>query len=253
VFHHCFTIVSPLSHHCFTIVSPLFHHCFTIVSPLFHHCFTIVSPLFHHCFTIVSPLSHLYHCFHLVPNTFVLCTVHTDCILSTLYFFFFGSHLAARPERVRKRNGNYQQILEKLSLKMGQDFIVGKSGKRAPQLTHVFEHLFWLGDLNYRLDHIYSHAVNLVAKGDWEGLIVADQLKREMKRGRAFAEFQEGSLRTCPSYRWSRHGHAFSDKRGQSPSYTDRILWRSMPGLRSGKLYDRVLECIFGQFDFWTI
>ena len=54
-------------------------------------------------------------------------------------------------------------------MKMGQDFCVGgKSGKRAPQLTHVFEHLFWLGDLNYRLDHLYSHAVNLVAKGDWE-------------------------------------------------------------------------------------
>ena len=70
---------------------------------------------------------------------------------------------------MRKRNGNYQQIVEKLSLKMGQDFCVGgKSGKRAPQLTHVFEHLFWLGDLNYRLDHLYSHAVNLVAKGDWE-------------------------------------------------------------------------------------
>jgi phosphatidylinositol-3,4,5-trisphosphate 5-phosphatase 1 len=146
---------------------------------------------------------------------------------------FIGSHLAARPERVLKRNSNYQQIIEKLSLKMGQDLCVGgKSGKRAPQLTHVFEHVFWLGDLNYRLDHMFSHAVNLVANGDWSKLVLADQLKREMKSGRAFAEFHEGSLNTCPSYRWNRTEHQFSDKRGKSPSYTDRILWRSMPGVQ---------------------
>lgn len=52
-----------------------------------------------------------------------------------------------------------------------------------------------------------------------------------MRDGRSFAEFQEGSLNTCPSYRWQRDEHAFSNKRGQSPSYTDRILWRSMPGV----------------------
>ena len=146
---------------------------------------------------------------------------------------FIGSHLAARPERVEKRNDNYRQIIEKLSLKMGQDFCVGGSGKkRAPQLTHVFEHLFWLGDLNYRLDHMFSHAVNLVSAGDWNGLAAADQLRREIRDGRSFAEFKEGPLNTCPSYRWEKDEHAFSNKRGQSPSYTDRILWRSMPGMQ---------------------
>ena len=145
---------------------------------------------------------------------------------------FIGSHLAARPERVGKRNANYQQIIEKLSMKMGQDLCVGgqrgKGSNRAPQLTHVFDHIFWMGDLNYRLDHDYARAVQHASRGAWKSLRAADQLQREMRSGRAFAGFREGPLDTCPSYRWQK-AMAFSNKRGQSPSYTDRICGTANP------------------------
>merc|ERR1712154_575283 len=41
--------------------------------------------------------------------------------------------------------------------------------------------------------------------------------------------FTEGNICFCPTYRWSKTENVVSNKRNQPPSYTDRILYRTLP------------------------
>ena len=52
-----------------------------------------------------------------------------------------------------------------------------------------------------------------------------------MGRGRAFVGFSEARVEFAPTYRWERNADEFSWKRGQTPSYTDRVMHRSLPGV----------------------
>lgn len=56
-------------------------------------------------------------------------------------FAFVGCHLAARASRVRQRGEDYMNICKGLHL-----------GDRGAQFLHQFHHVFWAGDLNYRID-----------------------------------------------------------------------------------------------------
>jgi len=56
-------------------------------------------------------------------------------------FAFINCHFAARPERVAQREADYRQITAKLRL----------TPDRSLDVMHNFEHLFWFGDLNYRV------------------------------------------------------------------------------------------------------
>ena len=42
---------------------------------------------------------------------------------------------------------------------------------------HSYEHVFFFGDLNYRIDFKFQHTVELVARGDWDTLHTEDQLR----------------------------------------------------------------------------
>lgn len=50
---------------------------------------------------------------------------------------------------------------------------------------------------------------------------------------RVLSGFTEGRIDFAPSYRWERDVEEFSWKRGQAPSYTDRVFHRSLPGVAS--------------------
>ena len=66
---------------------------------------------------------------------------------------FCTSHLAARPERVKQRNANYREICQGMHL----------GGVANMSFTTAFDHVFWFGDLNYRIDRYMSkHPIPLV-------------------------------------------------------------------------------------------
>lgn len=93
---------------------------------------------------------------------FVLLQVHTDTVatgianvagnkgacgvsmtlLDNTTIAFVGSHLAARASRVHERNNDVREIYRSMHLR----------GDRTLSLPQQFDHLFWLGDLNYRID-----------------------------------------------------------------------------------------------------
>ena len=135
---------------------------------------------------------------------------------------FINSHLAPHQERSLDRNRDFSQIVSKLGMS------AGKAVEGDMQVTHQYDHVFFFGDLNYRVNEDFKKAVALSNKGDYARLAQVDQLAIEMKEGRAFVGFQEmGPLCFPPSYRWVRGRNEFSNKKNQPPSYCDRILYYS--------------------------
>lgn len=104
-------------------------------------------------------------------------------------------------------------------------------------MSQQFHHLFWFGDLNYRCELPFAAAVACAERHtpqDLEALLATDQLRREMREGRAFAGFSEAPITFAPTYKYEmegRHPRRFANKREQSPSYCDRVLTRSLPGI----------------------
>ncbi|GAA6111367.1 phosphatidylinositol 3,4,5-trisphosphate 5-phosphatase 2 isoform X1, partial [Tachysurus ichikawai] len=59
-------------------------------------------------------------------------------------FGFVNCHLTSGNEKIHRRNQNYLDILRQLSL--------GDKQLNSFDISLRFTHLFWFGDLNYRLD-----------------------------------------------------------------------------------------------------
>ena len=88
---------------------------------------------------------------------------------------------------VRRRNQNYHDILKGLgSLKQARQISTF-------DLTYQFHHLFFFGDLNYRIDLPATRIVQLARDKDYEELMKEEQLCKEKKYGKVFVGFRESS------------------------------------------------------------
>lgn len=123
-------------------------------------------------------------------------------------------------QRVLDRRENYKKIVQEMQL-----------GRKGFDILHQFDHVVWFGDLNYRIDRDYDEVVSFVEKKYWDALQQGDQLLQEMAKKKVFLGFSEGALNFIPTYRWQADENKWSNKRNQPPSWTDRILFRSLPGL----------------------
>lgn len=63
-----------------------------------------------------------------------------------------------------------------------------------------FSHIFWIGDLNYRLVDNPPHQIFDVE--DFSGIIKYDQLFQEMQRRRVFLNYNEGPIQFRPTYKY---------------------------------------------------
>ncbi|XP_008793481.2 type IV inositol polyphosphate 5-phosphatase 3 isoform X2 [Phoenix dactylifera] len=97
-----------------------------------------------------------------------------------------------------------------------------------PKKIHDHERIFWLGDLNYRIDLSYERTHELISKKGWSGLAEKDQLKRELKKGRAFDGWSEGVINFPPTYKYEFNSEKYigEDQKGRrrTPAWCDRIL-----------------------------
>ena len=146
-------------------------------------------------------------------------------------FAFVSSHLAARVTRIPERESNFVDIVS--GLKLGGDETV--------DFLHNFDHVFWLGDLNYRVDlgkhgseKEYDTCVALSKQKRFGRLLPYDQLAVLMNGNYSvFTGFQEGLITFAPTYRMERgpgNTWNYNNKKNQNPSWTDRVLWRSCQG-----------------------
>ena len=147
-------------------------------------------------------------------------------------FCFVGSHLAARAKRLKERAQNYRDIVEKMKgilLQKGSEFL------------HQYDYVFWGGDLNYRInlkdgpgydtEGEFRTVLKMISDKQFDPLYENDQLREEKNHGRVFSGFKEAPIKFAPTYRMVRGHHDYSNKRFQSPSWTDRILWHTRAGM----------------------
>ncbi|KAG0502369.1 hypothetical protein HPP92_002441 [Vanilla planifolia] len=90
------------------------------------------------------------------------------------------------------------------------------------------ERIFWFGDLNYRLNSSYEHAHELISAKRWSELVEKDQLRRELRKGKAFDGWTEGIITFPPTYKYKPNSESYigdDSKVGRrTPAWCDRVL-----------------------------
>ncbi|XP_071838497.1 phosphatidylinositol 3,4,5-trisphosphate 5-phosphatase 2-like isoform X2 [Apostichopus japonicus] len=149
---------------------------------------------------------------------------------SNTCFCFINSHLTSGTEKMLRRNQNYHDILKGLNL--------GSKGLSVFDLTNQFHHLYFLGDLNYRVEWNVQDILQHINKKDYATLLKYDQLMEQQNKDEVFVGFKESEITFPPTYRYElglRSVYAYkkikkTKIRINEPSWCDRVLWRSYPG-----------------------
>eukprot|EP00300_Choanocystis_sp_HF-7_P012534 c17928_g1_i1.p1 GENE.c17928_g1_i1~~c17928_g1_i1.p1 ORF type:complete len:608 (+),score=81.53 c17928_g1_i1:33-1856(+) len=153
---------------------------------------------------------------------------------------FVGCHLAAHLHHLTERHENICAILK-------------SSSKGKTDISMEVDHLFWFGDMNYRIDlsyrpgqkpekvspesddffEDYETVVRKIKAKRYKELLEFDQLTQEHQIGNVLSGFQIAPVNFAPTFKVIRHielGHiTYNDQR--IPSWCDRVLWKSMPSL----------------------
>ncbi|XP_062328439.1 phosphatidylinositol 3,4,5-trisphosphate 5-phosphatase 2A isoform X2 [Osmerus eperlanus] len=144
-------------------------------------------------------------------------------------FGFVNCHLTSGNEKIARRNQNYLDILRLLSL--------GDKQLNSFDISLRFTHIFWLGDLNYRLDMDIQEILNYINRKEFDPLLKVDQLNLEREKNKVFLRFAEEEISFPPTYRYERGSRdtyvwqkqKATGMRTNVPSWCDRILWKSYP------------------------
>ncbi|KAK0210841.1 Endonuclease/exonuclease/phosphatase [Desarmillaria ectypa] len=141
-------------------------------------------------------------------------------------YTFVCAHLTAHAERLAERIDDYNQIISTLLF----------PSPSSPSTIYSTSHLFFLGDLNFRLSIPPSHplyafytesdvAAVLAAQDTRETLKEFDQLLTERRKGTIFVGLREGPFwKFKCSYKYDvGQVDKYSEKR--VPAWTDRILY----------------------------
>lgn len=115
-------------------------------------------------------------------------------------FLFINSHLAAHAHRVEARIANVAKIKSELHL----DCFLPESDPRAnaEDITDRYDTVFWMGDLNFRLDISRLHADWLVSRKEYAQALEFDQLRNAMVRGDVFDGFAEAPIDFAPTFKY---------------------------------------------------
>ncbi|XP_058054581.1 inositol polyphosphate 5-phosphatase OCRL [Anopheles bellator] len=138
--------------------------------------------------------------------------------LNEALFCFVNTHLAAHTQELERRNDDHDEIIRRMSF---------DSGFRMRSIDE-HHHIFWIGDLNYRLDgpEISQEYVNRKDR-DYNQLYQYDQLYLEKRRNRVFRDYKEGKILFGPTYKFNPGTDEWdSSEKCRSPAWCDRVLWK---------------------------
>ena len=132
-------------------------------------------------------------------------------------FCFVNSHLAAHDDNVARRNQDHKDIYSGINFERSRGKV---------RLIFDHDYIFWLGDLNYRLNAGDIEVKAMVANKDTEGLLQFDQLKQQQRIGAAFDNFHEPTITFLPTYKYDIGTDNFdTSEKMRCPAYCDRILF----------------------------
>lgn len=165
---------------------------------------------------------------------------------------FVCAHLAAHRENIAGRNSDFKNIIERTVFSADSSHVELPSGTpgddslsniKMPKpvalvnLTHdlqILDHefVFWIGDLNYRIDDVFSteEVFTMIEEGELGQLRDKDQLNIERARGNVFQGFEEGVLEFQPTYKYQPGTDMYDrrpEKKIRAPAWCDRVLWRT--------------------------
>lgn len=142
-------------------------------------------------------------------------------------FIFVSSHLAAHTTQVDRRNSDVAEIVRGLVIK----------GNHHVDVLHSGHHIFWMGDLNYRLEYAgdkdhpdetkFAEMLDLIKQGKYDVLLATDQLHNSMLNNEVFIDFEDAPINFRPTFKVEREKEYPEYNTKRSPSYCDRVLWRS--------------------------
>lgn len=128
-----------------------------------------------------------------------------------------NAHLAAH------RHNSAERIEDFLTVLDTQKF-------RDRDVDHILDHdyVFWMGDLNFRIDDLTREGVEkLIEKKDFETLRKKDQLIKCREEGLILCDFEEGQLDFPPTYKFDKGTDTYdSSNKRRVPAWCDRILWQ---------------------------
>ncbi|KAG0587749.1 hypothetical protein KC19_2G188700 [Ceratodon purpureus] len=147
---------------------------------------------------------------------------------------FVNCHFAAHVGQCETRNSNFRQIA--MSMRVGL---------QSMDLLSQFHHVFWLGDLNYRLDFgklepqgttpdraFWATIVKQIHANRWKELLKYDELRKEKGASRILAGFKEGEITFPPTFKMQRDFLDHYDQK-RMPAWCDRVLWKTLQGCHS--------------------
>ncbi|XP_005408547.1 PREDICTED: 72 kDa inositol polyphosphate 5-phosphatase [Chinchilla lanigera] len=145
-------------------------------------------------------------------------------------FLFITSHFTSGDGKVAERLLDYSRTVQTLALPRNvPDTNPYRSS--AADVTTRFDEVFWFGDFNFRLGGgrvAVEAALRQEREAAVRALLQQDQLTREMKSGSVFRGFQEPDIVFLPSYKFDLGKDTYdSTSKQRTPSYTDRVLYRS--------------------------
>lgn len=174
--------------------------------------------------------------------------------LGNTKLLFMNCHLAAHADKMQERTQSMQRILETSPMRKRKDM----SG-----VHREYDRVFLMGDLNTRVDASREQVDAWLAAKQFDRCMAADQLLPLLKGDSGHAspcglwpDFQEAQINFPPTYKFDKYSEVYdSSKKRRVPSWTDRILWKKDPGIKSLS-YNSVptLQCsdhrpVFGQFE----
>lgn len=90
---------------------------------------------------------------------------------------------------------------------------------------HTVSHIFWIGDLNYRLTGNPNRS--LFELDNVPMLLNHDQLHQEMRLHRVFHNYDEGAIKFLPTYKYDPGTDNWdSSEKCRAPAWCDRVLWK---------------------------
>nr|VZH99446.1 unnamed protein product [Spirometra erinaceieuropaei] len=174
-----------------------------------------------------------------VPQCSGICTrsaVQTKGAVA-LSFILFGTSIAVINAHFKANERNFNQRLQDYN-KILEDFDLPKPGftsgyrHKCANPMDRFDHVFWVGDLNFRVKKTRAEVDQLLACPNAarhvKSLLEADELRTAMQTGQIFEGFEEGEISFLPTFKFDINSDSYdSSEKQRVPSYTDRILYRS--------------------------
>ena len=142
-----------------------------------------------------------------------------------------GTHLAAHQNEILKRNHNFEDIYNNITITSLND-----PNAARPGMEKIADHnvIFWMGDLNYRIDDDDAVIRQNIRLNQTANLLDKDQLKAQQKTFPLLGYFQESMISFLPTYKFYPNTQKYSEKR--KPAFCDRILFRDNQGLKINAL-----------------